>query len=320
MANTRKLSSEEVTALLEGLQSGAFEAAKPPKVEYEAYQFGGSNLELLGDLSTLRLINARLGRQMRNVLMPMLRFEPRINAMPPETVTYETYFKKLDSFLSLTTARVDALKGSILITMPARLISILVQSFFGGKGDAQATRQNEFTPTEERIIQIIGDGILKALEDSWKEIYPCEFELINNETNPAFASFVETHDLVVVCTFVLQLPFSKPVSIDIVYPLQSFKQIAPLLRSKIQRTGEGTDEEWERRLREALMAVPISFIPRLAEPTISLPELLRLHKGMVIEIPAFEDVHCYVEGRELFVGTIGEQDTKMAVRIKKTAI
>ena len=68
------------------------------------------------------------------------------------------------------------------------------------------------------------------------------------------------------------------------------------------------------------MAVPISFIPRLAEPTISLPELLRLHKGMVIEIPAFEDVHCYVEGRELFVGTIGEQDTKMAVRIKKSAI
>ena len=109
MANTRKLSSEEVTALLEGLQSGAFETAKPSKVEYEAYQFGGSNLELLGDLSTLRLINARLGRQMRNVLMPMLRFEPRINAMPPETVTYETYFKKLDSCLSLTTARVDAL-------------------------------------------------------------------------------------------------------------------------------------------------------------------------------------------------------------------
>jgi flagellar motor switch protein FliM len=320
MSNTRKLSNEEVKALLEGLQSGAIDVGKPSEVKYEPYQFGGSNLELLGDLSTLRLINARLGRQMRNVLMPMLRFEPRINAMPPETITYETYFKKLDSFLSLTTARVDALKGTILITMPSRLISILVQSYFGGKGDAQATRQNEFTPTEERIIQIITDGILRALEDSWKEIFPCEFELINNETNPAFASFVETHDLVVVCGFVLQLPFSKPVSIEVVYPLQSFKQIAPLLRSKIQRTGEGTDVEWERRLRDALMAVPISFVPRLAEPTVSLPELLRLHVGMVIEIPAFEEVDCYVEGRELFTGIIGEQDNKMAVRIKKTAM
>jgi flagellar motor switch protein FliM len=204
--------------------------------------------------------------------------------------------------------------------IPSRLISILVQSYFGGKGDAQATRQNEFTPTEERIIQIITDGILRALEDSWKEIFPCEFELINNETNPAFASFVETHDLVVVCGFVLQLPFSKPVSIEVVYPLQSFKQIAPLLRSKIQRTGEGTDVDWERRLREALMSVPISFVPRLAEPTVSLPELLRLHVGMVIEIPAFEEVDCYVEGRELFTGIIGEQDNKMAVRIKKTAM
>ena len=303
MANTRKLSNEEVKALLEGLQSGAIDVGKTSEVKYEPYQFGGSNLELLGD-----------------VLMPMLRFEPRINAMPPETITYETYFKKLDPFLSLTTARVDALKGTILITMPSRLISILVQSYFGGKGDAQATRQNEFTPTEERIIQIITDGILRALEDSWKEIFPCEFELINNETNPAFASFVETHDLVVVCSFVLQLPFSKPVSIEVVYPLQSFKQIAPLLRSKIQRTGEGTDVEWERRLREALMGVPISFVPRLAEPTVSLPELLRLHVGMVIEIPAFEEVDCYVEGRELFTGIIGEQDNKMAVRIKKTAM
>ena len=75
-----------------------------------------------------------------------------------------------------------------------------------------------------------------------------------------------------------------------------------------------------RRLREALMGVPISFVPRLAEPTVSLPELLRLHVGMVIEIPAFEEVDCYVEGRELFTGIIGEQDNKMAVRIKKTAM
>jgi flagellar motor switch protein FliM len=34
---------------------------------------------------------------------------------------------------------------------------------------------------------------------------------------------------------------------------------------------------------------------------------------MVVEIPSFEKVKIFVEGQDLFTGTIGERDGKMAV-------
>lgn len=132
MSSSRKLSEEEVAALLEGLEDGALDVGTGvlPGKEYQPYALGNDDANLLGDLYTLRLINERFGRQFRNILLPMLRFAPRVQTMPPETKRFDEYLSGLESFLSLTTLRVDELKGSILATVPARLISILVNSFF----------------------------------------------------------------------------------------------------------------------------------------------------------------------------------------------
>jgi flagellar motor switch protein FliM len=315
--STRKLNNEEVAALIDGLTDGVLDAGTGvnPDTDYKPFVFGGDDTGLLGDLYTLRLINERLGRQMRNVLLPMLRFSPRIATLPPDTKRFETYLAGLDSFLSLNTARVDALKGTILLTIPPRLVSILVNSFFGGRGDSPVTRATEFTPTEERIIQIVVDGCLRSLEDAWREIFPVSFDFIGSETNPAFTSFIEAQDMVVICSFVVQLPFATPAAIDIIYPLQALKQIAPLLRSKIQGVGDGHDDGWARKLQDSLLDTQLEFSPRIAEPTITLSELMRLKPGMVVDIPAFEEVKVFVEGQSLFRATIGERDGRMAVSI-----
>jgi len=317
MAPNRKLSNEEVSALIEGLNTGAIPAGsgKLPDVAYKPYQLGNEDASLLGDLHSLRIINERFGRQVRNVLLPMLRFVPRVTTLAPESKRFDEHMRTVDAFTSQTLARADSLKSPILIRVPPRLISILVNTFFGGKGDCNVTRQTEFTPTEERILQVILEGILRTLEEAWREIYPVNFEYMSSETNPAFTSFVEGQEMVIVNSFVVQLPFSKPATIDIVYPRQGLKQIATILRSKIQHTTDGRDQQWAQRMYDAMMQVPLTFVPRIAEPGITLRELMHIHEGMVVEIPAFEQVQIYVEGEPLFNATIGERDGKIAVRI-----
>lgn len=317
MSSSRKLSNEEVAALLEGLEDGSLSvgAGTLPTKEYQPYALGADDANLLGDLYTLRLINERFGRQFRNILLPMLRFAPRVQTLPPETKRFDEYLAGLDPFLGLTTLRVDELKGSILATVPARLISILVNSFFGGRGDSPITRQSEFTPTEERMIQIVMEGATKTLTDAWKEVYEANFEVMASEMNPAFLSFIEGNEQIVICSFVVQLPFAKSATIELVYPLQMLKLIAPLLRSKVQRVGENRDENWAARLREAIMEIPLVIAPRVAEPTVDLTQLLRLRAGAVINIEPFNDVPVYIEGHSLFNGRIGEKDGKMAVSI-----
>jgi flagellar motor switch protein FliM len=317
MAPNRKLSNEEVSALIEGLHDGTIDPTATPtkKVEYRPYVFGGEDAGLLGDLHTLRLINERFGRQLRNVLLPMLRFMPRISTLTPETKRFDEYVKKTEQFVSFSTARADAIKGMILIQFPPKLISILVNSFFGGRGNCAVTHQSEFTPTEERILQVVIDGALKTLEDSWREVYPVAFEYMGSETNPAFTSFVEGQEAVIVSSFVVQLPYAEPSTIDILYPRQALKQIATILRSKIQRVGDGRDLKWEARLQESLLNVELSFVPRIANPTLRIRDLLQLREDMVIDIQTFEQVKIYVEGEPLLDGLIGEQDGNLAVRI-----
>ncbi len=317
MASPPKLSNEEVSALIEGLNTGEIGAGagSAPEVDFKPYQLGQEDASLLGDLHTLRLINERFGRQVRNVLLPMLRFMPRIVTLPPESVRFDEHMRSVDAFTSQSIARADSLKGLILVRVPPRLISILVNTFFGGKGDIGTTHQTEFTPTEERILQIVVEGALRTLEDCWREVYPVNFEFMGMETNPSFTAFVEGQEMVVVNSFVVQLPFAKPATIDIVYPRQSLKTIATIMRSKIQHTSDGRDLIWAQRLNDALMEVPLNFIPRIAEPKITLGDLMNVHEGMVIEIPPFDAVKIFVEGEALFDGSIGERDGKIAVRI-----
>lgn len=317
MAPTRKLSNEEVSALIEGLNDGTIDPSSKQgkKVEYRPYVFGGEDAGLLGDLHTLRLINERFGRQLRNVLLPMLRFMPRISTLTPETLRFEEYVRNAEPFVSFTTARADAIKGMILIQFPPKLISILVNSFFGGRGNCGVTHQSEFTPTEERILQVVIEGALKTLEESWKEVYPVSFDYMGSETNPAFTSFVEGQEAVIVSSFVVQLPYADPTTIDILYPRQALKQIATILRSKIQRVGDGRDLKWEARLQEAIQEIQLSFVPRIATPVLTIGELLNLREGKVIDIQTFEQVTIYVEEEPLLAGIVGEQDGNLAVRI-----
>ena len=94
MSNTsRKLSSDEVSALMEGLQSGDIPANSGLNndIEVTDFTFGSDNLELLGDYYALRLINERFARLVRSIFLPMIRIQPKINPFPPEVKTYDEY-------------------------------------------------------------------------------------------------------------------------------------------------------------------------------------------------------------------------------------
>ena len=60
--------------------------------------------------------------------------------------------------MSLSTSRIEELKGSMLLVMDPSFISILTNCYYGGKL-ASFLKKAEFTATEERIIEIVSDGI-----------------------------------------------------------------------------------------------------------------------------------------------------------------
>ena len=108
MASTRKLSSDEVNALIDGL--GA-ETNAPSGImdgdEVRPFQFGSDDLSLLGDYHALRIINERFARLARSVFLPMLRIQPRISSFPPEVKTFDEYTAGIENFMSLNISRIE---------------------------------------------------------------------------------------------------------------------------------------------------------------------------------------------------------------------
>jgi len=319
MSNTsRKLSSDEVSALMDGLQTGEITANSGVNNDAEVtdFTFGSDNLELLGDYYALRLINERFARLVRSIFLPMIRIQPKINPFPPEVKTYDEYSAGLNSFMSLTTSRIDELRGSMLLVLEPSFISVLTNCYYGGKLANFPTTKAEFTATEERIIEIVSEGIGQCLETAWKDLMPITIRHQSREVNPQFATLVEATDSVIICSFVVQLPNIDSASFDVIYPLQTLKPIASLLRSRVQSDVVDDDVSWRERLEKAVLNIPLPISAILSEPSLSLSKLVKLKEGDIVNLPPIDGVDFFVNDKLLFKAEIGETNGQVAVSLK----
>ena len=318
MVSTRKLSSDEVNALIEGLNDGAdtvLDQATSPDVK--PFIFGSDELSLLGDYYALRLINERFARQARAIYLPMLRILPRISPFPPEVKTFDEYTANMDNFMSLTISRIEELRGSVLLVLDPSFISILTNAYYGGNIAYLPNGRSEFTTAETRVITIVTDGLHRALEAAWRDLMPLAFSNPVHEDNLQFATFVESEEKVVCCSFIVQLPDADPATMDLIYPLQALKPIAARLRSRMQSDQVDDDLRWRARLQEAVMAVPLNVTARLAQPTVPLNHIVGLTPGRVVPVDLAPRPQLLVEGTALFDGEPGAQGGRAALSLTR---
>jgi flagellar motor switch protein FliM len=218
--------------------------------------------------------------------------------------------------MSLTTSRIDELRGSMLLVLEPSFISVLTNCYYGGKLANFPSTKAEFTATEERIIEIVSDGIGQCLENAWKDLMPIKIRHQAREVNPQFATLVESTDSVIICSFVVQLPNIDSASFDVIYPLQTLKPIASLLRSRVQSDVIDDDTSWRERLEKSVLNVPLPISAILSEPSISLSKLVKLKTGDVMNLPPVDGVDFFVADKLLFKSEIGETNGQAAVSLK----
>ena len=215
-----KLTSDEVNALMEGLQDGpqAISIDVSTSDEVRPFAFGEDDFSLMGDYYALRQINERFARQARAVFLPMLRIQPRITSFAPEVKTFDEYCASIDAFMNLNISRIEELRGPVLLAIPPKFISTLTASFYGGTINSGGGNRSEFTSTEERVIELVSDGLSDSLMTSWRDLMSITLVGQGREVNTQFASVVDGSELVIICSFVVQLPGAGSDTIDVVYP------------------------------------------------------------------------------------------------------
>ena len=319
MVGSRKLSDDEVEALLGGLEEDKKQASVTTfdPNEVREFKFGAEDLSLLGDYYALRLINEKIARYVRSVFLPMLRVLPRISSFPPEVKSFDEYSETCDNFASITNSRIEELRGNCLLVVQAPFISHLTNTYYGGsKIKALFETQGEFTATENRIIEIISEGMLTCLENAWKDLIDTKFDVQSREENIQLISFVDGEDTVIVCSFMVQLPQRDPMSFDIVYPLQTLKPISSQLRSRVQNEYAVDDRTWKQRLQNAVLSIPLTLSAELSRPKTTIGKLWKSKVGDTFIMPMTESVLIKVEGQSIFRADVGKVGANAAVSMK----
>ena len=320
MVGSRKLSNDEVEALLSGLEeeSKTETAQQFDPNEVREFKFGTEDLSLLGDYYALRMINEKICRFTRSVFLPMLRIMPRISSFPPEVKSFDEYVESCDNFVSVTNSRIEELRGNALLVIEAPFVSHLTNSYYGGsKVQSLFSQQGEFTATEQRIIEIITEGMNASMEAAWKDMLQTKFEVQSREENIQFVSFVDGGDTVIVCAFMVQMPNHDPVSFDVVYPLQTLKPISSQLRSRVQNEFAQDDRTWKERLQNAVLSIPLTLTAELGNPKTSIGRLMKSSVGDTFTMPNPEHVLVKVAGERIFYADIGKVGPNAAISMKQ---
>jgi len=307
------LSQDEIDALLHGeAESSEAEASAPS--DQQAYDLTNQDRIVRGRMPTLEKINERFARYARISMFNLFRRNIDVDISGITVMKYGEYINQLLLPTSLNTIRMRPLRGSGLINLDAKLVFNLVDSFFGGSGRHIKIEGREFTPTELRVVQMVLERAFIDLQEAWKIVMPIEFEYLNSEVNPSMATIVTSNDVVVVCSFGIELEGGGG-ALQVVMPYAMIEPIRDVLDAGLQSDIEDKDTRWEQSLREDVLLATANLECTVARVQLSLQQVLDLKEDDVIPIEMPELHEITANGIPVLRGRLGQSGENLAMRV-----
>lgn len=312
------LTQDEIDALLHGVSSGEVETEDDRTLiegEVTEYDFTSQDRIVRGRLPTLEIVNERYARQLRLSLFNLLRRNTEVSAAGVQMIKFSEYVHSLFVPASMNLVRIHPLKGTALVVIDPKLVFTIVDNFFGGDGRFHSKVEGrDFTPTEQRIINLVLELAFRDLKEAWAPVLGIDVEFLNMEMNPSFANIVSPSEVVVVCPFNVEIESGSGM-MHLTLPYASIEPIRELLEKQIKTDRDSGDARWMVALREGLMAAEVELSSTLAEFGLSMREVAALRAGDIIPLELPEAVTASVEGIPVLRGTFGSAGGRHAFKV-----
>jgi len=312
------LSQDEIDALLHGVGSGDVETETDDGAadgDIGSYDFTSQDRIVRGRLPTLEMINERFARHFRISLFNMLRRSAEISVGGVQMLKFAEYVHSLFVPTSLNMVRIKPLRGTALFVIDPKLVFTVVDNFFGGDGRFHTKIEGrEFTPTENRVIQMLLTQAFNDLHEAWSPVLPVTFEYLNSEVNPQFANIVSPTEVIVVSTFHIELEGGGG-DLHVTMPYSMIEPIREQLDTGLQSDRSERDERWTISLQEEMKEASVGLSSTLLEASVSLRDVLKFEPGDVIPVDLPRHVTLRVEDVPAFRGQVGVSRGVTSVKI-----
>ncbi len=311
------LSQDEIDALLNGVDGGDIDTEPDRLVDDGSpmtYDLGSQDRIIRGRMPTLDMVNERFTRYMRVSMFNMLRHTTEVSVSGVKIVKFSEYVRGLFMPTSLNMININPLRGQGLFVIDPKLVFATVDNFFGGDGRFHTRIEGrDFTPTENRIVQLILNLAFADLKKAWEPIVDLDFVYNSSEINPQFANIVSPTEVVVVSTFTMELEGGGG-EFHVVMPYSMLEPIRSLLDSGTQSDQVSVDHRWRRALRDEMKQAPLVVESTLTKVRLKLSEVMKLKAGDIIPVDLPELVTVRAADVPVFKGTLGISNGKHAIR------
>ncbi len=310
------LSQDEIDALLHGVDDGDIEVETDNEDRSSAtiYDLASQDRIIRGRMPTLEMISERFIRYTRISLYHLLRRTLEVSVAGVEIQKFGEYARSLYVPTSLNVVKLKPLRGMGLFVMDAKLVSKLVDNFFGGDGRHVKIEGREFTPTENRVVQLVLQSAFKDMQDAWNPVYPIVFEYIGSEVNPSLANVVSPSEVVVICRYHIELEGGGG-DMHLTVPYSMIEPIKEMLGSSAQSDSQEMDGRWRKQVKDNLMDAMIPVRARVAQHRMTLNQIARLKVGDIIPVDMPEHVTLLANGLPSFKAHLGISKSNMALKI-----
>jgi flagellar motor switch protein FliM len=217
---------------------------------------------------------------------------------------------------SLNIVKIRPLRGAGLFIFDAKLVFKLVDNFFGGEGRHAKIEGREFTPTENRVVQMVLQQVFVDMKEAWNAVFKIDFEYLNSEVNPAMANIVSPSEVVVVSTFHIELDGGGG-DLHLAIPYSTVEPIRELLDAGVQSDVDDVDERWSNTIKRDLLDAQVPVNATILENRITLREVSNLKPGDVIPIELPELVTMTANRVPMFRARLGQRNGNLALKIEQ---
>ena len=295
------------------------EAAAEPATGVKGYDLLNQERIIRGRMPTLEMINDRFVRRQAVAWTGVLREAIEFVVVGTQVIKFGEFLKKIPIPSSLNVFHMAPLRGSGLFVMDAFLVYLLVDYFFGGKGQTHVKPEGrDFTAVQVRMIKKLLMLALADLEKSWQAIMPVKVEYVRSESNPQFAMVVTASEVVIVVT--LQVIIGETTrDLFVVYPYSMLEPIKEKLYSGLVSDQLEQDGSWNKKFRDLIHECELLISVKLGSTTVTVQDVLNFSPGDVVMLDQRpgDPLECYVEDYLKFLGSPGVFKGNHACRITK---
>jgi flagellar motor switch protein FliM len=312
-----QLTQDEIDTLLNGVDSGEI-STEPDRLAEDGdvmpYDLASQDHIIRGRMPTLEMVNDRFIRAFRESVFNMLRKRADISIVGVKMKKYADYTRGLFTPTNLNLIQIKPLRGIGLLMIEPKLVFAIVDNYFGGDGRYHTLiGGRDFTPTENRIIQMLLQLSFIDLKKAWEPVLNLEFRYLSSEINPQFANIVSTSEVVVVSVFKMEMD-SGGGEFHIIMPYSMLEPIHELLDAGTQNDLKNIDKRWSRMLQDVMKHAEVEIKSSMMYTELSLGDVLNLKPGDVIPVVLPDMVTVRTASTALFKGRLGVSNGKNAVQ------